>query len=75
MLFRSDRAQIIKKIAKFKASFNYDDVDILTKIDALITKKSISIAEGTSMISDLSFMRHIALSLVEAVNHLYGVEI
>lgn len=70
-----DNARIIKKIAKFKESFNYGDVEILTKIDALIAKKSISIAEGTSMINDLSFMRHIALSLVEAINHLYGVEI
>lgn len=72
---QEDNTQIVKKIAKFKASFNYDDFDILNKIDSLISQKSISIAEGTSMINDLSFMRHIALSLVEAINHLYNVEI
>lgn len=72
---QEDNTQIVKKIAKFKASFNYDDLDILNKIDSLISQKSISIAEGTSMINDLSFMRHIALSLVEAINHLYNVEI
>lgn len=72
---QEDNTQIVKKIAKFKASFNYDDLDILNKIDSLISQKAISIAEGTSMINDLSFMRHIALSLVEAINHLYNVEI
>lgn len=72
---QEDNTQIVKKIAKFKASFNYDDLDILNKIDSLISQKAISIAEGTSMINDLSFMRHIALSLVEAINHLYNVEV
>lgn len=72
---QEDNAQIVKKISKFKASFNYDDLDILNKIDSLISQKAISIAEGTSMINDLSFMRHIALSLVEAIHHLYNVEI
>lgn len=70
-----ENAQIVKKIAKYKAYFNYNDFDIISKIDALVSNKTISIAEGTSMLNDLSFMRHIALSLVDAVEHLYGVEI
>ena len=70
-----ENAQIVKKIAKYKAFFNYDDFDIINKIDALVSNKSISIAEGTSMLNDLSFMRRIALSLVEAIDYLYGVKI
>ena len=70
-----ENAQIVKKIAKYKAFFNYDDFDIINKIDALVSNKSISIAEGTSMLNDLSFMRRIALSLVEAIDYLYGVEV
>ncbi|MGX2981600.1 Na/Pi cotransporter family protein [Helicobacter sp. 23-1045] len=69
-----ENAPIVKKIIKYKAFFKYDDLDIINKIDALVAGKSISFAEGTSMLNDLSFMRTIALSLVEAVNHLYGME-
>ena len=69
-----DNAAIVKKIARYKAFFNYDDFDIINKIDSLVSNKSISIAEGTSMLNDLSFMRRIALSVVEAINYLYGVE-
>ena len=70
-----DNLSILRKIAKFKASFKYDDLDILNKIDWLISQKSISISEGTSMLNDLSFMRSIALKLVEAIEYLYDVEI
>lgn len=70
-----DNTQIIKKISKYKASFSYDDLDILNKIDFLISQKAISIAEGTSMINDLSFIKRIALLLVESINHLYDVDI
>ncbi len=70
-----DNAAIVKKIARYKAFFNYDDFDIINKIDSLVSNKSISIAEGTSMLNDLSFMRRIALSVVEAVDNLYGVEV
>lgn len=70
-----DNTQIIKKISKYKASFSYDDLDILNKIDFLISQKAISIAEGTSMINDLSFIKRIALLLVESINHLYDVEV
>ncbi|MGX3010930.1 Na/Pi cotransporter family protein [Helicobacter sp. 23-1044] len=69
-----ENAPIVKKIIKYKAFFKYDDLDIINKIDALVAGKSISFAEGTSMLNDLSFMRTIALSLVEAINHLYGME-
>ncbi|MDE6886571.1 MAG: Na/Pi symporter [Helicobacteraceae bacterium] len=70
-----DDKQAINKIAKYKASFNYDDLDVLNKIDSLIAQKSISIAEGTSMINDLSFIRQVALRLVEAINSLYDIDI
>ena len=71
-----ENMQVAKnKIAKYKAFFNYDDFDIINKIDALVSSKSISIAESTSMLNDLSFMRQIALSLVEAIGYLYGVKI
>lgn len=70
-----ESADIIKKIIKYKASFNYDDLDILNKIDNLVSQQSISISEGTSMINDLSFMRNIALKLVEAIDYLYNVDI
>lgn len=69
-----ENASIVKKIIKYKASFKYDDLDILNKIDGLVSQKSISISEGTSMLNDLSFMRSIALKLVEAVEYLYDVE-
>lgn len=70
-----DNSSVLKKILKFKTSFDYDDLDILNKIDLLISQKSISISEGTSMLNDLSFMRSIALKLVEAIGCLYNIEI
>ena len=70
-----DDSSAIKRILKFKTSFNYDDVDMLNKIDLLVSQKSISVSEGTSMLNDLSFMRSIALRLVEAIGYLYDVEI
>ncbi len=70
-----DKDQIIKKIIKFKSSFDYDDLEILNKIDNLISKKAISISEGTSMINDLSFMRSIALELSTATGYIYDIEI
>ena len=70
-----DNLSFLSIIVKFKASFKYDDLDILNKIDWLISQKSISISEGTSMLNDLSFMRSIALKLVEAIEYLYDVEI
>lgn len=70
-----DNLPALRKISKFKASFKYDDLDILNKIDWLISQKSISISEGTSMLNDLSFTRNIALKLVEAIEYLYDVEI
>ncbi|RDU65466.1 Na/Pi cotransporter family protein [Helicobacter sp. MIT 14-3879] len=70
-----DNVQILKKISKYKSSFNYDDFDILNKIDQLISQKSINISEGTSMINDLSFIKRIALALVEAISNLYNVDI
>ena len=71
-----ENMQVAKnKIAKYKAFFKYDDFDIINKIDALVSSKAISIAESTSMLNNLSFMRQIALSLVEAISYLYGVKI
>ncbi|RDU57316.1 Na/Pi cotransporter family protein [Helicobacter sp. MIT 99-5507] len=69
-----DNSLALKKIVKFKKSFDYDDLDILNKIDLLISQKSISISQGTSMLNDLSFMRSIALKLVEAIGYLYDIE-
>lgn len=70
-----ENEQIIKKIIKYKTSFNYDDLDILNKIDFLIAQKAISVADGTSMINDLSFMRSIAMNLIDAISALYDIEI
>ncbi|RAX53816.1 hypothetical protein CCY99_05385 [Helicobacter sp. 16-1353] len=69
-----ENAPIVKKISKYKSSFKYDDLDILNKIDNLVSNKSISISEGTSMLNDLSFMRSIALELVESIEYLYNIE-
>ena len=70
-----ENAPFIKRVARYKAFFNYNDLDIISKIDNLVSSKSISIAESTSMLNDLSILRKIAFSLVEAIESLYGVEI
>ena len=42
-----ENLQIAKnKIAKYKAYFKYDDFDIISKIDALVAEKTISIAKA-----------------------------
>lgn len=69
-----DNAPIIRKIAKYKSSYQYNDADILEKIDSLVSQNLISISQGTSLLNDLSFMRRIALEIVEAVEYLYDFQ-
>ena len=66
-----DNAQVLRKIEACKNEFSYDDLYIVNKTELLVYNQQITLAQSTSLINDLSFVRSIATKLLGAIDCLY----
>lgn len=66
-----DNAQVIRKIEACREEFSYDDLYIVNKTEMLVYNQEITLAQSTSLVNDLSFVRTIATKLLQAVDCLY----
>ncbi|MDD6056304.1 MAG: Na/Pi symporter [Helicobacter sp.] len=66
-----DNEQVIRKIEACKKEFSYDDLYIVNKTESLVYDRQITLAQSTSLVNDLSFVRTIATRLLSAVDCIY----
>ena len=67
---RKDAKKLLKEQKKF---FKLQDRGAFDIVEALINRKAVSAAEGTSLLNDLSFINNVAKELIGAINHIYGL--
>ncbi len=67
---RKDAKKLLKEQKKF---FKLQDREAFDIVEALINRKAVSAAEGTSLLNDLSFINNVAKELIGAINHIYGL--
>ncbi len=70
---KDNLVDIKENLKQQKKFFKKQDKDAFILVENLIYKKSISSAEGTSLLNDISFTHTVAKELITATNHIYGL--
>ncbi|RAX58247.1 Na/Pi-cotransporter [Helicobacter monodelphidis] len=65
-------ALIVSQLNEAKKFFEVRDKEALSKVEALISEKKITVSQGTSVLNDSSFIDNISKEIIEAIRIIYA---